>query len=298
MNEKNGEIQKVEQQTTFQQLVEQAKLFIKSGFLPQHIKTPEQAVMIMQTGKDLGLRATEALRSISVIQGVPCMKAQLLLGLCYRTGQVEDCKIDELPGECRVTLKRKGQAMSYTAVFSMKDAESLGLAVRDNWKRQPKTMLRWRAISAACRVVFPDAISGLYTEEEIADEVELIPDLDPKTSIEPAKIAQNEPIKAVPVEPAITHEPPIYNGKDVARSAKDDHIKTADLPEEGLPGYVMKAGKYTGRTLLEIVTDVTPEGRLKGLEYLEWLRDNARDHELRGVVERFIEYARKQEIIK
>lgn len=286
----NGkEMQKQDVATSFAQKVEQAKYFIKSGFLPAHIKTPEQAVMIMQVGSDLGLKATEALRSISVIQGVPCMKAQLLLGLCYRTNQVEDCKIEELPGECRVTLKRKGQKESYTASFSMKDAESLGLSVRDNWRKQAKTMLRWRAISAACRVVFPDAISGLYTEEEIADEVELVPDTDS---------AQKGDLKAVPVVPAITHDTPPQSSSNSHASGKNDELNASVLPDESLTGYVMKAGKYTGRTLLEIITDVTAEGKMKGYEYLKWIVANAKDPDLCVTVERFLNYARKSEIVK
>ncbi len=34
-------------------------------------------------------------------------------------------------------------------------------------------MLRWRAVSACARVVFPDIISGLYTAEEMGAEVVL-----------------------------------------------------------------------------------------------------------------------------
>src|SRR3990167_1879798 len=53
-------------------------------------------------------------------------------------------------------------------------ATALGLASRDNWQKQPQTMLQWRAISEACRVGFPDAICGLFTPEEIAEGVDLV----------------------------------------------------------------------------------------------------------------------------
>ena len=61
------------------------------------------------------------------------------------------------------------EALPYTG-----DAKTLGLAGKDNWKKQPATMLKWRAVSACARVVFPDVIQGMYTPEEIGQDTEQV----------------------------------------------------------------------------------------------------------------------------
>jgi hypothetical protein len=75
-------------------------------------------------------------------------------------------KIDNNGQKCTVTIKRKGNS-PVSVSFSMADAEAQGLAGKDNWRRMPAIMLQWRAVAAACRLVFPDVIGGLYTPEEL-----------------------------------------------------------------------------------------------------------------------------------
>lgn len=278
--EKKNEIQKAEQpkalERSFAQQLEEAKFYVKSGFLPKAIDTPEKALMVMQTGKDLGLKPTEALRSISIIQGVPCMKAQLLLGLCYKTGQVEDCKIEESKDACKVTLKRKRQS-PYTVTFTIEDAKKMGLAGRDNWIKQPQTMLRWRALSAACRIVFPDAISGLYTEEEIADNV-IVGLVDGKPEV--VEVNTEAPKLA---------EPP--------QDPSDVRVEQEQIPDDQLGNWVMPLGKYKGFTLVSILGDVSAEGKLRGLDYLNWLAENAQNQEYRDLIVRFLAFAEKEGLL-
>ena len=52
----------------------------------------------------------------------------------------------------------------------MATAAQLGLADKDNWRKQPKVMRKWRAVAACARVVFSDVITGLYTPEEMGIE--------------------------------------------------------------------------------------------------------------------------------
>jgi len=48
----------------------------------------------------------------------------------------------------------------------------MGLAGKDNWKKQPKVMLQWRCTSAGMRFFAPDAICGMgYTPEELGATV-------------------------------------------------------------------------------------------------------------------------------
>lgn len=157
----------------FNSIREQAAVLIKTGFLPQHIRTPEQAVAVVLMGRELGVPMMQSLRKIYVVQGTPALASELMLALANRTGEVEDFEavdVAEEGGTAVVTLKRKGRK-PHVERFSMKDAQSMGLAYKDNWKKQARIMRRWRAIAAACRVVFPDAVGGMYTLEEVAPDV-------------------------------------------------------------------------------------------------------------------------------
>jgi len=151
---------------------EQAGIMLKSGFLPQSIKTPEQAITIMLTGKEIGVPPMEALRGINVIQGKPAISPQLMLALANRTGQLTDLKIEEDEDGVTVTVRR-GSRSPISATFGRAEAVQMGLSGKDNYKKQASTMYRWRAIAAALRLAFADAISGLYTADEMGATVEI-----------------------------------------------------------------------------------------------------------------------------
>lgn len=148
---------------------EQANALVKSGFLPQSIKTPEQALAIMMLGQELGLPYWTALLGVNVIQGKPTIAPQLMLALINRTGQVENIEIVGDAKVYTVTIKRRGRS-PHSETFTMQDAAAMGLAAKDNYRKQPAVMLKWRAVAACCRVTFPDAIAGMYTPDEMGAE--------------------------------------------------------------------------------------------------------------------------------
>lgn len=155
----------------FNILRDQATMLLKTGFLPSHLRTAEQVVAVVLIGRELQVPMMQAVRKIFVIQGTPALASELMLALAERTGQVEDIRIEDDGTCCTVTIKRRGRKSAVTTPFSMKDAEAMDLSNKDNWKKQPAVMRRWRAISANLRLTFPDAIGGMYSVEEIAPEL-------------------------------------------------------------------------------------------------------------------------------
>lgn len=150
----------------------QAESLVKSGFLPSAIKTPEQALAIILTGRELGIPAMAALNTINVIQGKPTISPQLMLALIKRSNQLEDIRIDQTKSSVTVTMKRKGNT-AHSETFGTAEAMAMGLSGKDNYKKQPQVMFKWRALSACSRVVFPDIILGLYTHEEMGADTDL-----------------------------------------------------------------------------------------------------------------------------
>ena len=150
----------------WQVMTQQAEMLVSSGFLPQSIRTAPQAVAIIMLGAELGIGAWAAINGISVIQGKTTVSPQLMLALINRTGQVEDIKIEGDAKGCTVTIKRRGRS-AHSETFTMQDAAAMNLANKPNYKSQPAVMLKWRAVAACCRVTFPDAITGMYTPDEM-----------------------------------------------------------------------------------------------------------------------------------
>jgi hypothetical protein len=165
VDKKTGELMTIDMER-WQVLRQQADVLVKSGFLPVAVNTPEKAIAIIMKGKELGIGAMEALSSINIIQGKPSVSPQLMLGLARRTKELEDLKMDANDKGATVTIKRKGQS-EYTTKFGIAEATALGLVNKDNYKKQPAVMYQWRALAQNLRVTFPDAISGLYTVDEM-----------------------------------------------------------------------------------------------------------------------------------
>lgn len=182
---------------SWDELKNQCRELLKTGFLPAHLKTPEQAAAVVLKGREMKIGMMEALEGVYVIQGKVTMAGQLMLAQAYRTGLIEqlDIKYDD-KNTCFVTIKRRGDASSYTARFGPAEAMAMALSGKDNYKKQPRTMFKWRAISDALRTKFPDAFGGVHTPEELGAPVRVVGD-----SIE--VIAEQLPA----MEPASTDRP-------------------------------------------------------------------------------------------
>lgn len=157
---------------SWQEMKEQAKELVPTGFLPESIKTPQQAMAIMLTGKELGLPPMQAIRGINIIKGNPTLKPELMLALCLQRikgfqYQFKDCDNKSATFIC----KRPEMIEPYTSTFTMEDAKAAGLAGKEIWTKYPGNMLRWRAVANALHIVAPDVLVGVYTPEEIGAEV-------------------------------------------------------------------------------------------------------------------------------
>ena len=146
----------------------QGEELIKSGFLPPSIKMPEQFMLIVFKGRELGLPPMYACNHIVVIQGKPTMSAEVMLAMIYKN--CPNVKIQYLEvsnDKCTIKASRPGNEPS-TFSFTMDDAKAAGLTSKENWRKYPRAMLRSRCISELARSLFPDCIAGVsHTPEEL-----------------------------------------------------------------------------------------------------------------------------------
>ena len=209
MTQNNELMHKPEQELSpsiFNMLREQAQLLIKTGFLPKAIDTPEKAIAIILTGRELGIPTMTALRTIDVINQKPTVSPQLMLGLINASKELENIEIIETRDNQAVscTMKRKGK-IAHTEIFGFEEANKLGLLQKDNYKRQPITMFRWRAVAACARVVFPDVVLGIYTGDEMGKEIEFNQDGEIIETAPLAPLAAVPPNNVTPISKAIVN---------------------------------------------------------------------------------------------
>lgn len=153
---------------TSPKIMELATKIANSQLIPTALqRKPQDVLIVLLTGHELGLQPMQAIRSINVVQGKPVMAADLMVALCLKNREV--CEyvrlVEESDKAVSYEAKRRGSEpvrMTYT----MADAAQAGLAGKQNWKLHPKAMLRARCSSAIVRAVFPDLFMGCYDPDE------------------------------------------------------------------------------------------------------------------------------------
>ena len=151
---------------------EQAAIFVKTGFLPDAIKTAEQAIMVMLKGYELGLPRTYALSNIAIVKGKPTISAEAMLALVSRDYGKQAFRVKASTNTaCTVEWRLDGWQGTTDYTFTIEDAQTAGLAQSDTWRKYPAAMLRARAISAGIRMSYPECIAGMYSPGELGEEV-------------------------------------------------------------------------------------------------------------------------------
>ncbi|MFH1484681.1 MAG: hypothetical protein ABIH46_01290 [Chloroflexota bacterium] len=150
---------------TFEGMLKQAEVLIKSGFLPQSIRSAPAALAIMQAGREMGMPPMLSFRSLYFINGNITMSAQMIAAKLLAAGVTY--QIDELTNEmCRITFKRNN-GMTQTHRFSMEDAKQAQLTSKDNWQKFRRDMLFNRCLASGGRKIAPDVLAGFYTPDEL-----------------------------------------------------------------------------------------------------------------------------------
>ena len=199
---------------------------VAAARLAPGIATPEQALMILALGADLGLSSMQSIRGIHIIEGRPCPSADCLAACVLRSGLAEYFTEVETTEQLSTwETKRKNEAKPRRYTFTIEDAKRAGLTNRgkdpsqNNWNKYPKRMLSARAKAFLVRDVYPDLALGLYTPDEIAEQP-----IHVQSEVVASYPSSAEPD---PVEPGISNEwedrimsaPDLQSLKDAANRA-------------------------------------------------------------------------------
>lgn len=152
--------------------------------------SPEQALMLLVTGRDLGLSYSQALRAFHVVQGKPVLSSAGMVAVCLRSGVCEYFRtVETSDTSATVEAKRRGDP-ARRVTFTIEDARRAGLANRETWKSYPSRMLLARAQAFAAREVFPDLLLGLYDQDEVVAPAAPVVVRGPVRPVEVAEVDQ------------------------------------------------------------------------------------------------------------
>lgn len=154
-----------------------AKAVAASGLAPKGMNTPEQIMVAIMHGMEIGLPPMQAIQRIAVINGRPSIWGDavpaLLLSKGFKLREWIEGTADHAVAHCTVT-RPDGDEISRT--FSVPDARKAGLWGKVGpWTQHPLRMLQMRARGFAARDGAADALAGLYLAEETQDIVDITP---------------------------------------------------------------------------------------------------------------------------
>ena len=155
---------------TFDQALTFSQYLADSDMVPKDFKgKPDNCLIAMQWGAELGLKPLQALQNLAVINGRPALWGDAVIAL-VRSSPLCEFVIETDDGQaatCRV--KRRGEP-EQSRTFSVEDSKQAGLLGKQGpWAQYPKRMRQMRARAFALRDVFPDVLRGLPVAEEIMD---------------------------------------------------------------------------------------------------------------------------------
>ncbi len=234
---------------TFNELIDFADRAARSTMVPKdYVGKPENIILAVQMGAELGLAPMQSLQCIAVVNGRPAVFGDAMPGLCRQSPVCDDIEEwmdgegDTMTAFCRATRVGKKPML---AQFSVADARKAGLWGKVGpWSQYPQRMLMWRARSWALRDAFPDVLRGLMAVEEARDiptDTFAGPTIDAAKSDAPPASPEREAINAsVPLRAAATAMPRAPTVRAPAEPVRPT-VRHSIAPPAGAPDEAWRA---------------------------------------------------------
>lgn len=157
---------------TLNEAIALAERLATSALLPDALKgKPNDVLIMMLQGRELGLSPVRSLNDIYVVKGKPMCSADTMKALCLRHPDI--CEyfycVEATDKAVTMATKRAGSPKEERETFSIEDAQKGGLTSNDLYIKRPRVMLEHRATTILARRVYPDLVRGFYSEDELED---------------------------------------------------------------------------------------------------------------------------------
>jgi hypothetical protein len=191
---------------TLTEAIQFSDMLASSSMVPKAYQgKPQDILVCVQWGYEMGLAPMQALQNIAVINGKPSVYGDAMMALVQASAVCEDVEEyfenEGTPNPVAVCIAKRKNRKPVVAKFSVEDAKRAGLwAKQGPWSAYPKRMMQMRARGFALRDAFPDVLKGLISAEEAQDYPD---EAKPQPVAKPANpldlVAKPEPV-AIPVQ--------------------------------------------------------------------------------------------------
>jgi hypothetical protein len=142
-----------------------------SGLAPRGMDKPEQVLVAIMAGAELGLAPFQAVQSFAVVNNRPSIWGDAIPALLWSRGfklkEWFDNEDEPTKAICRIT-RPDGEEIERT--YSVGDAKKAGLLGKQGpWQTNQKRMLQMRARAFAARDGAADVLRGVQVREEVED---------------------------------------------------------------------------------------------------------------------------------
>ncbi|OLT22879.1 hypothetical protein BJF79_46205 [Actinomadura sp. CNU-125] len=140
----------------------------KTSFVPDsYQRNPHNVTAAILTGQELGLPPMASLRALDIIYGVPALRAHAMRGLLQSRGHSVQL-VESSDTRCVMRGRRKGEEDWQTVTWTIDRAAKLLGGLKNQWVKQPQTMLIARATGEICRLIAADVLyAAPYAAEEL-----------------------------------------------------------------------------------------------------------------------------------
>jgi len=243
-------------QMTFGDMLAMGEALVKTGFLPDAIRTGAQAAAIILTGRELGMEPMRSLRSLNIVKGKVTENADSQLAR-FKTdgGRATFLQLDDKVAVLKV-VHPNGD--THTETFTIADATRAGLTSGNGgmYSKHPRAMLRSRAITAALKSVGWEGGTGTYDPDEL-----------------PAPVTHSEPM---PTSVSQDTGEMFYDGAEMVEVVAMPHGDNLDEPLT----QVVPAERYTDKQWA-FAEKLTKSSSLTPLQK-RWVSDNMEKADAEG----------------
>jgi hypothetical protein len=192
-----------------------AVMLARSSLVPKalHDKATDVFVVLMK-GHDFGFKPMQSIAGIHVVEGKAEVGALAMVSLIRRSGLCQSWRLLVSDDRRAVYSTQRSGEEPIEFEYTIEEAEQMGLLdkgrdeaakARNNWRLQPRTMLRRRCQSNLAREVYSDVVLGLYDHGELTE----IQEIAQHVGLTEQQVADAVPATAVPSRAAL---PPATSG--------------------------------------------------------------------------------------
>lgn len=260
--------------------IQWAKLASQGDIIPDAYKgKPANILVAIGFGAAMGLSYADSLYRINVIQGKPTMSAELIASQVRKAGHRLRIYKDEQHESVKAVIIRKDDPdFEFSEVRDRQWAQNMGLASRDNYRKQPMTMLKWRAITAVAREACPEALFGVAYSPDELDDMPVVSEreesdaqpaeesaVDPSPSKEQCKAISAALIRcgvtdkadAARILQGLTGRPEVQHTDDLTLVEAEDYLANTDVLDQRIRAIMQSASRKAEPALSQEAPDAS-----------------------------------------